>query len=405
MTNYNADYSNTVIYKIECKDSNITDIYIGHTTCFYQRERLHKSNCTNENSKGYNYKIYKIIRANGAWDNWKMTIIEKYPCNNIEEAKERERYWIEKEKSTLNVTIPNRSKKEYEKIYRIIHKEELAEKGKEYRENNKDKIKQYIEDNKEKISFQKHDWYEEKKDYILEKAKEHYEANKEQKIEYQKQYAVENKEKVKEYQSEYREKNKEKLSEQKKEYREEHKEAAANANKEWREANKDKIKTEKSQVMECECGNTYTFGNKHRHLQSKIHIAYQNKLEGKVEDEPQMVEEEKSKLEQDRIAHNKQKQKEYREKNAEKIKEMRKKHYEANKEHNKEQRKKYYDSHKEQIMEQNKVYIAENKEKVKQYKDNWYQKKKLVLNGECGNNNEEYQNNIIQNLDNSILSI
>jgi len=367
MPKIQSDYSNTIIYKICCNDVNITDIYIGHTTNFTQRKHNHKINCCSENASNYNMNVYKFIRKNGGWDNWSMVQIENIFCNNKREALTKERLWIESLKAKLNCNNP-------------------------------------ITFQAEKI-IQKHDWYEEKKDYILEKAKEHYEANKEQKIEYQKQYAVENKEKVKEYQSEYREKNKEKLSEQKKEYREEHKEAAANANKEWREANKDKIKTEKSQVIECECGNTYTFGNKHRHLQSKIHIAYQNKLEGKVEDEPQMVEEEKSKLEQDRIAHNKQKQKEYREKNAEKIKEMRKKHYEANKEHNKEQRKKYYDSHKEQIMEQNKVYIAENKEKVKQYKDNWYQKKKLVLNGECGNNNEEDQNNIIQNLDNSILSI
>ena len=113
MTNKFADYSNNVIYNIICNNETITDIYIGHTTSFYQRERLHKSNCNNPISKGYNYKIYKIIRENGGWDNWKMNIIEKYPCENIEQAKERERYWIEQLTSTLNITIPNRSKKEY----------------------------------------------------------------------------------------------------------------------------------------------------------------------------------------------------------------------------------------------------------------------------------------------------
>ena len=167
MANKFADYLNTVIYKITCNDETIKDVYIGHNTSFYQRERLHKSNCINENSKGYNYKIYKIIRENGGWNNWKMSIIENYPCDDIEEAKERERYWIEKLTSTLNVTIPNRSKKEYSQIYRLIHKEEIAEKAKEYRINNKDKINEYKDANKEKIAFQKQDWYEEKKDYIL----------------------------------------------------------------------------------------------------------------------------------------------------------------------------------------------------------------------------------------------
>ena len=72
------------------------------------------------------------------------------------------------------------------------------------------------------------------------------------------------------------EKNKEKLSEQKKEYREAHKEEAAKANKEWREANKEKLKNKRAEIINCECGNQYTFGNKRRHLQSKVHINYQN---------------------------------------------------------------------------------------------------------------------------------
>ena len=283
MSNLLANYKNTVIYKIICKDETINDIYIGHTTNFKQRNKLHKSTCNVESLKGYNYKIYKIIRENGGWDNWNMTIIEEYPCESVNEARERERYWIEKESSQLNVTIPNRNKKEYSQIYRVVHKEEISEKAKIYRNNNKDKIKDYIESNKEKISFQKQDWYEENKQEILQKAKEHYEENKEQKLEYQKQYAEENKEKIKGYQDEYREKNKTQLYEQKKEYREIHKEEAAKAHKAWREANKEKISEQKKQIIDCECGNNYTFGNKHRHLLSKIHIDYQNQLCGIIE--------------------------------------------------------------------------------------------------------------------------
>jgi len=367
MSNMLADYKKTIIYKIQCKDENITDIYIGHTTCYYQRYRLHKSTCNNETSKGFNYKIYKIIRENGGWENWNMVIIEKYPCNNITEAKERERYWIEKESSTLNISIPNRSKKEYSQIYRIIHKEEISEKAKEYRENNKDKIKEYIECNKEKISFQKKDWYEENKDEILQKAKENYEENKVYKIEYQKHYAEEHKEEIAEKQKKYREKNKEKLSEQKKEYRETHKEEAAKANKEWRKANGEKLKNQRAEIINCECGNQYTFGNKHRHLQSNIHINYQNKLCGIIK--PELSEEEKKQILQ-------QKQKEYREKNAEKIKEFKKQYNHENKELIKEQTHKYYEEHKDEIKSKVKQYVEENKKKVKEYKDEWYQKNK-----------------------------
>jgi GIY-YIG catalytic domain len=276
MSNLLEMYKNTVIYKIQCKDEKITDIYIGHTTNFKQRNNVHKNNCNIKTSKGHNYKIYKIIRENGGWDNWNMIIIEEYPCENVNEAKERERYWIEKESSQLNVTIPNRSQKEYSQIYRLVHKEEISEKSKIYRNNNKDKIKEYIESNKEKISFQKKDWYQENKEQILQKAKEHYEENKEKKIEYQKEYVEKNKEKIKSYQDEYREKNKTQLYEKKKIYREKHKQEAYENGKAWREANKEKIQEQKKQIINCECGKQYTFGNKHRHLKSKIHIDYIN---------------------------------------------------------------------------------------------------------------------------------
>ena len=276
MSNLLADYKKTIIYKIYCKNENVLDIYIGHTTSFYQRYRAHKSNCNNENSKGYNYKIYKIIRENGGWDNWEMKNIEEYPCENVNEARDRERYWIEKESSQLNVTIPNRSKKEYSQIYRVVHKEEISEKAKIYRNNNKDKIKEYLEENKDKISLYKQEWYEEKKEEILQKAKETYEQNKEQKMEYSKQYVQENKEKIIEYQNDYRKKNKEKISEQKKIYRAEHEEEASHANKAWREPNKAKVQEQKKQIIDCECGNKYTFGNKHRHLKSVIHLDFLN---------------------------------------------------------------------------------------------------------------------------------
>ena len=65
----------------------------------------------------------------------------------------------------------------------------------------------------------------------------------------------------------YREKNKEKIRERQK-----------IAYKKHYEANKEKISEQKKLVIDCECGNNYTFGNKHRHLQSKTHIDYQNQL-------------------------------------------------------------------------------------------------------------------------------
>ena len=87
------DYSNTIIYKIYCKNENITDFYVGHTTNFIQRKSLHKLRCNGNNNK---LCFYTIIRKNGGWDNWNMTEIAKYNCKDIFEAhiREHEHYII-----------------------------------------------------------------------------------------------------------------------------------------------------------------------------------------------------------------------------------------------------------------------------------------------------------------------
>jgi len=107
------DYSKTIIYKIVCNDLNITECYVGHTTNFIQRKNRHKSNCNCETNDSYNFKIYKFIRDNGNWNNWTMIEIEKYPCNDINEATARERYWYEQLNSKLNTDCPARTQKEY----------------------------------------------------------------------------------------------------------------------------------------------------------------------------------------------------------------------------------------------------------------------------------------------------
>jgi len=86
-----VDYSNTIIYKIYCKDETITDIYVGHTTNFIQRKYSHKIACNNLQN---NVKIYNTIRCNGGWDNWNMVEIAKYSCKDATEAriKEQEHY-------------------------------------------------------------------------------------------------------------------------------------------------------------------------------------------------------------------------------------------------------------------------------------------------------------------------
>jgi len=134
------DYSKTIMYKLVCKDLLVTDKYVGHTTDFVKRKCNHKSVCNNQNTINYNLKIYQIIRDNGDWDNWEMIEIEKYPCNDANEAKARERYWIETFNSTLNMFIPNRTQKEYKQT----NKEQITKYQNKYNEISKEKKQQQI---------------------------------------------------------------------------------------------------------------------------------------------------------------------------------------------------------------------------------------------------------------------
>ena len=141
-------YQNSVIYKLKHnEDYDDTNIYVGSTTNFKHRKNEHKNNCNNEKDKHYNFFVYQYIRNNVGWENWVMIPIEQYPCNNKDELKIRERYYIDLFKSKLNKIIPGRTIKEL----RDDNKQIITEKQKQYRNDNKEKLKKYREDNKEKL--------------------------------------------------------------------------------------------------------------------------------------------------------------------------------------------------------------------------------------------------------------
>lgn len=103
MPKKNIDYSNTIIYKIYCKDEIIKDIYVGHTTNFVNRKYSHKIACNNLNNT---LKIYNTIRNNGGWENWDMVEIAKYCCKDATEARIKEQFHYEELKSSLNSVPP-----------------------------------------------------------------------------------------------------------------------------------------------------------------------------------------------------------------------------------------------------------------------------------------------------------
>jgi hypothetical protein len=150
-----SNYQNGTIYKIVCKDPEITDCYVGSTTSHLKRKSHHKYNCNNEKSKEYNIPVYRYIRDNGGWDNWEFVLLEDYPCRTKKQLNIRERFWFEKLGAKLNSCYPERGEdekkeiiKEYNKEYRKKNIEHLNEVNKEYREKNKEKIR---EQQKEKV--------------------------------------------------------------------------------------------------------------------------------------------------------------------------------------------------------------------------------------------------------------
>ena len=145
----NIDYSKTIIYKIVCKNEDVKDVYVGSTTRFNERRREHKKRCNNENYNEYNHKKYKIIRANGGWDNWTMIEIIKQPCNDGDEARALERHYYELLNCTMNTCKPHQTSKEYKEQKQIYKKE--------YYQQNKERLNEYQRQFriKKKIELQK----------------------------------------------------------------------------------------------------------------------------------------------------------------------------------------------------------------------------------------------------------
>jgi hypothetical protein len=126
-----------IIYKLYCKNKGITDEYYGHTCAFRERKYKHKGSCNNENNSSYNQEKYKIIRDNGGWNNWIMSPIEQLKNCSLINAKIREQFHIDLNKSKMNQL----------KAYRT--EEEILERSKKYYETNKEEIN---EKKKEKIT-------------------------------------------------------------------------------------------------------------------------------------------------------------------------------------------------------------------------------------------------------------
>lgn len=208
------DYSNTIFYKIVCKDVGIADCYVGHTTNFARRKNFHKTACLGR-SERFNYYVYQFVRENGGWDNWDMVLIEKRACEDFLHACKVERQHIEHLNATLNKYIPARDRQEY--------------------------AKQYTEKNKERIALNK------------------------------KKYFERNKERIQDYQRKYREDHKEEVSAYNKQYRKAHTKEHQEESQRYYQRHRSEISERTKITYTCECGSTLRRADKSKHEKTKKH--------------------------------------------------------------------------------------------------------------------------------------
>lgn len=122
-----VNYSKSVIYKIVCNTDG-TLIYVGSTCSFTTRKSQHKSACYNTNNKTYNFPLYNMIRENGGWDNFRMVIIEEYPCETKLQLCIREEELRVEYNANMNGQSAYTNKKDYNKEYWKDNNEKINKK-------------------------------------------------------------------------------------------------------------------------------------------------------------------------------------------------------------------------------------------------------------------------------------
>jgi len=136
-----------IFYKIVCLDNSVELCYVGSTANWKERQRNHRSICNNENNKLYNSNIYKTIRENGGWENFKMVQLgtrEQLTKRQAEQVEEEYRQELKANMNTIKCFRTEEQKqeqlKENNKKYKETNRDKINEKAQKYREENRDKI-------------------------------------------------------------------------------------------------------------------------------------------------------------------------------------------------------------------------------------------------------------------------
>ena len=123
-----VNYGNAKIYKIECDDGYF---YYG-STCLTLAQRTygHKQKINMRNTKVYNF-----LRT---CKNWKLVLVENYPCENKYQLLLKEKEYIESNldnEKCLNSYKPLFDYKMYHQKYYQINKDKLIDYAIQYQKN------------------------------------------------------------------------------------------------------------------------------------------------------------------------------------------------------------------------------------------------------------------------------
>jgi hypothetical protein len=150
-------------------------------------------------------KLYRLMNQQGGWSNAKVTVLEEYPCESDEQAKAREKYWVDLQlEACCDVAFTPEERETFKKQY-----------GDEYFLDSRCAFAEPKESkpvSKEHANAIAKKYYENHKVKILANSKAQYSEKRQKLLDYQKQYRVGQRlTKYKEYQREYKEKKRKKI--------------------------------------------------------------------------------------------------------------------------------------------------------------------------------------------------
>lgn len=139
------------IYIIKSITPEITDSYVGSTTNFSVRKSTHKAHCITENKAPYNYKVYRFIRENGGFENFKFEILEECEVETKKDLQRKEQEYYNQLKPTLNENSPFiedyiiYQREYYKNKYTNYHKQRYQERKDEYKKSNQERYQRVKE--------------------------------------------------------------------------------------------------------------------------------------------------------------------------------------------------------------------------------------------------------------------